>query len=764
MPWWRRSRGAPAVATTPTEPRVAITRGMGWMSDEQDGCIANTWQNESKRTLGSSHLGFRIPHGGLWRPSAPADVRSFNPDDFGILRADGKLRAEMLKWIAVQHSSALPQSGKFGLQAATNMAIGVWGTLAGPRNPADGTLDPTATWARRSSDPTYGVDPLPYVEVGADGTAKPKLVTAPFGPYDRTLADGTAGSRFHVWLEADLRALAAFFDEDCETDGASPTVAWRSAHKRRDHYPWVQVKLNVNQDSLEYSRGAEPPINFHPTYSASQVTLSGTISASTLSIPWTGTPPSTGTAGDTWTPWCTAGASVSGRGCILIYDDRDPANLWEAILITGNATAGGGTSGTFTAQGRGTYGPPARAWAQDSGHIRIVMAQWNSSTIDNWVGTPGVGGAEAPIAVKRINRGANPALDHFALVDATVAVPVRLLNMTSWMAHAWKARADAAAGAPSTWVVGDRQPSSNPSIAGAENAPLPSAYVWRGDETEAEVETLVWRSFAEHARRAEMMVARALPRHRQVMYYGVTSDDGWFQGWNGSAVFDLSRSYVSGLPATPLIPASSFMARTVRRDYSGVNYPWCWKSATEWWSVSDYLFAATALPHLVDPACAGYDVRFAHGVTHFSASTVADGSLTPWANWPRDYGAWHLLKNQWRSSAPLVFQTQALNSGKHANGEQLVRSCEQAWSYDDSTVRPVTLECNYSRYTATGLDLNAAFVPTGALGGGWPGSANDAQQNYLIGTTNAIPSSDTAEAAVSIGRRVRTTPSAVTQV
>jgi hypothetical protein len=709
-----------------------LLSGMGVQSNEADIGTTDKFEDMALATDGAACQMFRIAHGGSWRPAAPSALQTFTASEFGLLNTaaptgNGKLRAEVLKWIAVQHANSLPAVGKFGLQYGTNMAIGA-PTAAenGPRAAATGAIDAGLTFASRAINSTFGVDPLPLGDVNSAGAVSYRYITAPWGRYDATLADGSAASRFHAWLEMDLQALEAFFDEDCEHDAAY-TVPYDVAHKRRVHFPWLQVKPCVNEASLEYSRGLESTVTWYPAPSVSpSIRLGADLTDSGTTVTWSGAPPTGATTeGDQWSPLCVNGVSKSGQWFLMIFDVTDPANTYEVFPVTAFlATAADLSSGTITVQsgGRGKFGPPARAWTAGA-NIRIAIAQWTptsgaGSVRNKWIGRPGLTGVAATETVRVIDRSS------FLLSDYVTVVPTRTHNYTAFMVHAWEARANLR-----TWKIVERD---------TDNVPQPEDYPFDGTETNQELENLVCKSWARHAIDAEFMVAAAFPNQVQVVYYGTMFDAEWAQRWTGSAAANLTRTIVEGwTSAEKTIPDNSFMAQPISRATGSPSYeyPADWRSASKFWSPADAIFHAVGKPGLWSSTFAGWESRFAHGITHLQSQWSGSAWSTPWEVDPEDYGAWSVIKLWWLSPAKLVFQFKGVQDLLH--GSEVVHTCEDAADYD---IRPVVIEGPYLRYTA---DLSTAD-PADVYGDftaaylGWLGSVSDEQVNYLVSTANSI--------------------------
>jgi hypothetical protein len=732
-----------------------------------DGLLAE----RIRMARGLANMMVRPSHGGEWRKAPTTGCQTFTAGDFGLLNTanpttTGKLRVEVLAALTEIHDADLDTQLRIAYSAGGCLAVGApTASEFGPINPATNAVDSSINWMTRTNDSAFGVDPMLSADIQSDGDFGLRYIVGTFGIYDKTLVAGTAASRMMCWLEQDLRALNQFLDESCETTGSGPN--WTGAHTRREHFTLMQCSPAVfESNSNEHSRGYEGTIALSPTYSSATAPLLNVDSGTSLT--WKTVAPS-------GSEWPTSGAqkvldngvTVNGSWVICIYDYADPGNTYEVRPITAiRSTAADHTTGTLTVQtgGRLAFGPtPISAdynrttgvWTQNAGNtIRIGIFEWSTASDvgsdgnamrRKWVGRPGLTATDVPAAIECVDRSSNRS--NRTLSAITTVVPTPVVNVTSMLSAGWYARENA-----ETWKIVTRD--------GTTNMPEPADYTWSGTEDEQRVEELCGLAYARHAIDCAFMMAKALgPQHTVMTYMGAMFSTDHWQRWNGSAAANLTQAVVDGwTSAEKTIPDNSYMGRTLVRESGGKTFPPFARDSTEYESVTDLIWHALMLPGEWDSEFAGWESRFGFGITHSQSRDNGGGDWdTPQDVDPQDYGAWRFIKSWLRSPAKIGVQFKG--DSILINGEEVVRTCEDLVASD--VMRPIYIEGPWLRLngstgdppTASACDLSDAYL-------GWPGGGSltsVSQQRYLLGSTPADPSVDSAEVAYAIGRRMRET-------
>lgn len=757
----RRRRGFHGRTNSIVTIPARIVTGMYALTGNGQSTTSGFLSGLLTTTRGVSGVFVRPTWGGEWRKAPTVGCQTFTAADFGILNTSdptnvGKLRVEFIAAMNQIHKTDLEAQLKLGVDYGS-WAFGSPSTDFGPFSPVTNAVDNTITFASKSVDSNFGISPLPLADVPSGGVnvgvVSLRYMMTPHGVYDKTLTTGAAASRLMCWLEQDLTAINQFYNETCESAGSGYIAPWTTTHVRRTHFPLIQISAGImepssNEDSRGYEATAVPSPTITDTSPIYLATDNGTDT-----ITWTTS--RTMSADSEWSPWCIASTAVNGLGCLIVWDDNDPANTYEIMPIDRvTSNAADHSSGTIRvlSGGRLAYGPQPLTngvtysrstgqWTQSGNRVRMALFPWSSASDrdSKWAGLPGVSGAEVGADLKKINRST------FALTSLTCAMPLAAYNSTSMLMMAWYARDNHL-----TWKVcsryGETGPTSlNIDSASKHNYPYPHDYTFTGNETEQQLETLCCKAYARHRLDILFMIASALgSQHVNVVYYGGIYNAAFGKRWTGSAATDITEAYVATMSTATPLPDNFFMARDTKRTNGGKEWPLPTRAATEYWSPTDAIFTVLAFPGLWNLAYSGWEERFAHGWTSVYSNYDGSSWSTPTQTDPAHIGAFAWLRSIAGSPAKLAWQF--AGTAKMSNGDEVIHTCEDVYAHP--TLAPIYLEGAWGpRYGNT-----SASIATGYLG--WRAGSTNKQQSYLIGTS-ATNGADTSDRGYSIGDRMR---------
>lgn len=695
---------------------VADRVGGGWLSTEANTLTPGTLAGFRTSRGPLRHQMWRLPTAGAWLTGAPSSWLTPARSDFAPLSAGSVIRAELLDWIATcAHASDDfgPMLGRLTVQDGTTGALGLAsGATLGPYDPATAGLDAAATWQTVTTDPTYGLYPLPMVDAP---DARVMLVPWWWGRYDVT-ADGAACHRTGVHHRHHLTGLGWWLTEPCELSGA-----FTAAHPRGVHFPWMQTTHGHCLTSSEPSAGLGNGPVTTPPIGSSNMTVSCAPSDTTLT--WTGSPPSNAD----WTPFLSNGVTITGGVQMYLVDPADPTNIYETLYVTGiKSTAANHSTGELTVSRRRHGGEPSRTWT----NAKLHMARWASGSISSlYTGTPGPTGTLNAVTRTVIS----PTT--LALSTATAVWSGRAYNLAGQLAPAYFDQA-----ARATWAV--------VAVDGTTGVPVRASYTFTGTETVTDLMQLTALAQTRVAVDERLRAARfaaGFGRRVAVYHSGEVLDADPFHYWNtntgaaGTMSTAMVRALVRGVDIQR--PSSLFMLRSY--NYNGS--PVVCDKPVDYWCVQDAVLVALTWPGIYtgNPADQALAARFGHGVTHDEASATQ----TPDVMNRQDIAAWRYCHEWARSGA--TYPQQARGVASLANSD-LPYAME--WRLAAAVAGGGGLPCPYwemstSRGSSPTADVAAPYL-------GWAGSSLTDVGAYLAGYTTGTLTPSSAYSA-SHGQRAR---------